>query len=229
MSSTNLPVTRFAFLEMLAYWLDEVRNKDLENQFSITRQQAYKDFTLYQEIHPESLIKIDKAHYGFSDGWLPHYYLCGFDDFFIWLETGHFRFTPHLSDTCALQMRLPERKISRHVVATLIKAIRQRLRVEANYVSLSNPEHEGRLFSPHSIVKAGSRFHVRGYCEKSHGFRDLVLSRFRDDIELEGPSHHAIEQDLDWQMEVTLILSPDPRLNRAQQDVIANDYQMISD
>ena len=42
MNSTKLPRERFAFLEMLAFWMGAVRNKDLENQFGITRQQAYK-------------------------------------------------------------------------------------------------------------------------------------------------------------------------------------------
>lgn len=72
----------------------------------------------------------------------------------------------------------------------------------------------------------GTRFHVRGYCEKSQGFRDLVLSRFRGEAEIEGPSPHSIDKDEAWQTSVTLILSPDPRLSPAQRDVLANDYQM---
>ncbi|MCU4229482.1 hypothetical protein MQK27_18360, partial [Vibrio cholerae] len=41
------------FLEMLALWQGYVRNKDLVDQFSITRQQAYQDIRAYQEQHPE--------------------------------------------------------------------------------------------------------------------------------------------------------------------------------
>ena len=228
MSSTRQPNERFAFLEMLAFWKGEVRNKDLENQFGITRQQAYKDFALHQQLHPEHLIKLDKACYGFADDRLPQYFQGGLDDFLVWLETGHFALSHPLPNTCAIRLELPERNISRRIIATLVKAIHQRARVEVNYVSLSNPEDEGRIFSPHSIVKAGSRVHVRGYCEKSQGFRDLVLSRFRGEAEIEGPSPHSIDQDEAWQTVVTLILSPDPRLTPAQREVLANDYQMKS-
>lgn len=226
MSSTKLPYERLAFLEMLAFWMGEVRNKDIENQFGITRQQAYKDFVQYQYLHPDSLIKLDKACYVFANDKQPQYFHGGLDDFLAWLETGCFVLAHSLPNTCAIRLELPERKISRQVIAILVKAIRQQLRVEVNYVSLSNPENEGRIFSPHSIVKAGSRFHVRGYCEKSQGFRDLVLSRFRGNAEIEGLSPHSIVQDDAWQTYVTLVLSPDPRLSTTQRNVLADDYQM---
>ncbi len=226
MSSTKLAHERFAFLEMLAFWMGEVRNKDLENQFGITRQQVYKDFVQYQNMHPNHLIKLNKAHYVFADDKQLQYFHGGLDDFLAWIETGYFVLAPRLTNSCATRLELPERRISRQVIATLMKAIHQNLRIEVNYISLSHPENEGRIFSPHSIIKAGSRFHVRGYCEKSQGFRDLVLSRFRENAEIEGLSPHSIVEDEAWQTYVTLVLSPDPRLSPVQQDVLANDYQM---
>lgn len=229
MCSVKLPMERFAFLEMQAFWKGSVRNKDLENQFRITRQQAYKDFTLYQQLHPEHILKLDRSCYVFSDDKQLQYFLGGLNEFLLWLETGHFALSQPLPDTCATHLQLPERNISRQVVASLVQAIQLKARIEVNYVSLSNPENEGRIFSPHSIVKTGSRFHVRGYCEKSQGFRDLVLSRFRGKVEVEGPSPHTIDQDEAWQTLVKLILSPDPRLTAAQRAVLANDYQMESD
>ncbi|KEY59794.1 WYL domain-containing protein [Serratia sp. DD3] len=226
MSSAKLAHERFAFLEMLAFWMGEVRNRDLENQFSITRQQAYKDIVHYQNLHPNHLLKLDKAHYAFADDKQPQYFHGGLDDFLAWLETGYFILAPRLLNSCVTRLELPERKVPRQVITTLMKAIHQHLRIEVNYISLSNPESEGRIFSPHSIIKAGSRFHVRGYCEKSQGFRDLVLSRFRENAAIEGSSPHSIVQDEAWQTYVTLILSPDPRLTLAQREVLANDYQM---
>ena len=53
-----------------------------------------------------------------------------------------------------------------------------------------------------------------------------MLSRFREDAEIEGPSSHSIIQDEAWNTYVTLVLSPDPRLSPAQRAVLANDYQM---
>lgn len=226
MSSSKIPRERWAFLEMLAFWMGEVRNKDLENQFGITRQQAYKDFSLHQQLHPGYLIKKDKACYECIDHLPPPHFSGGLDDFLTWLETGSFTLSQPLADACASRLQLPERRISRKTVATLVNAIRLNARVEVNYISLSNPETEGRIFSPHSFVKAGSRFHVRGYCEKSQDFRDLVLSRFREEATFEGPASHTKEQDEAWMTKVTLILSPDPRLTPAQQAVLADDFKM---
>ncbi|WP_342322561.1 WYL domain-containing protein [Kosakonia sp. BYX6] len=226
MSKTRQPNERLAFMEMLAYWTDDLRNRDLINQFKITRQQIHKDYVRYQALFPQHLIKPDKSRYVFAHDKQPQYFHGGLEDFLIWLETGTFVLAQPLQNNCATRLQLPERNISRQVMATLMKAIRQQLRVEVNYVSLSHPENEGRIISPHSIVKAGSRFHVRGYCEKSHGFRDFVLSRFRDGAEIEGPSPYSIIQDEAWQTAVTLVLSPDTRLTPAQQSVLANDYQM---
>ena len=226
MNSARLPVERFAFLEMLAFWMGEVRNKNLEKQFNITRQQAYKDFALFQALHPDHLIKLDKACYIFADDKQPHYFDGSLDDFVLWLETGHFATSTPLFNAFASRLKLPERRVSRRIVAALVQAIQQRLRIDVNYISLSNPEEEGRIFSPHSIVKAGSRFHVRGYCEKAKAYRDFVLSRFREEVQVEGPSPYSIEQDVAWQTNITLILSPDPRLSAAQSQVLAHDFQM---
>ncbi len=226
MSTIRLPYERFAFLEMLAFWMGEVRNKDIERQFGITRQQAYKDLIQYQKLCPSNLVRSEKAHYVFSADKQLQFFHGGLDDFLAWLETGYFVLAHSLPNSCVTRLQLPERKISRQLIATLMKAIRQQLRIDVNYISLSNPENEGRIISPHSIVKAGSRFHVRGYCEKSQAFRDFVLSRFREGTEIEGPSPYSKDQDEAWQTSVTLVLAPDPRLSPAQQDVLINDYQM---
>lgn len=226
MNSVKLPADRFAFIEMLAYWKGQVRNKDLEYQFSITRQQVHKDFALYQELHPTTLIKRDKACFGFAPGRLPHYASTSLDTFFLWYETGQFSHSSGNPPLGAVRLQLPERQVSRLVVAELVAAIECSQRLDIEYVSVSNPDHGGRIFSPHSLVKAGSRYHVRGYCEKSSGFRDLVLSRFRSVSELEGPASETREQDEAWNTFVNVVLAPDPRLSPIQQQVLASDYCM---
>lgn len=55
---------------MLALWQGYVRNKDLVDQFSITRQQAYQDIRAYQEQHPERLKKMASGPYQFSAQYL---------------------------------------------------------------------------------------------------------------------------------------------------------------
>ena len=66
----------------------------------------------------------------------------------------------------------------------LLKACREGLRLECEYVSFTTPDRETRLIAPHTLIFTGMRWHVRAYCEKSRDYRDFVLSRFRGEPEL---------------------------------------------
>ena len=39
-------------------------------------------------------------------------------------------------------------------------------------------------------------------------------------------SDHTVERDAEWQKQTDVIITPDPRLSSAQQDVVAQDYDM---
>lgn len=87
-------------------------------------------------------------------------------------------------------------------------------------------QKEGRVIQPHTVVHTGYRWHVRAWCEKNGDFRDFVLSRISDTPELVLPAEHGVQDDVAWQTLVTIRLKPDPRLNKAQQALIARDYGM---
>ena len=95
-----------------------------------------------------------------------------------------------------------------------------------DYVSINNPDREGRIIVPHTLVYTGLRWHVRGWCEKNQAYRDFVLSRFRDVPEILDDSPHGVDGDTQWQEEVTVRIVPDPRLSAAQQEVVEVDYGM---
>lgn len=217
---------RQAFLEMLCFWQGYVRNKDLQLQFGVSRQQAYQDIRNYIQQHPHRLQKTSVG-YRLVDASLLSQYQLPLDTFLNWLLTGQFMSQQQrtASDMVAC-LQLPSRCVSREVIVVLNQAIRQQKRVEIGYVSLSNPDWEGRIFHPHSFVKTGIRWHVRGYCEKSRDYRDLVLSRCQGSAELLDSSFHRAENDLAWQTNVSVILAPDPRLSASQQAVLAHDYGM---
>ncbi|MGR5205467.1 WYL domain-containing protein [Vibrio sp. PNB23_22_7] len=218
---------RFAFLEMLATWQGFVRNKDLQHQFGITRQQAYQDIKSYQRCYPNRLDKMPTGPYRF----VPHVLACAskppLEQYLQWMTTGQFYVdNPHSVVSFGESLPVPERYVTPQVIAALTQAIRERKRLELGYVSLSNPEWEGRVFHPHTVVKTCLRWHVRGYCEKSQDYRDLVLSRCRGEVEVLDESPYSASDDTVWNTMICLILSPDPRLTTAQQEVIAHDYQM---
>lgn len=219
---------RLAFIEMLALWQGYVRNSDVVRQFGLSRQQVYKDIGTYQALHPDILHKFRDGSYQRDPASSLHYYDGSLDIFLHWLLTESFYISNHLQTNQAYSLALPARSASPQIIAILTQAIREQLSVEVGYVSLSNPETDGRIFSPHTFVKAGGRWHVRGYCEKSQDYRDLVLSRFRGEAVIEGTSAHTSMKDAAWNTFITIILAPDQRLTPAQQEVLINDYQMTN-
>jgi predicted DNA-binding transcriptional regulator YafY len=109
-----------------------------------------------------------------------------------------------------------------------MQAARQRKRLEVDYVSINNPDREGRIIVPHTLVYTGLRWHVRAWCEKNSEYRDFVLSRFRDIPEIMDESTHGIEGDTEWNTEATIRVVPDPRLSPEQQQVVEVDYGMAN-
>lgn len=221
----DLSRERFLLLELLVWWQGSITNKQLVTELKISRQQAYSDLKQYCEQYPHNLIKNAQ---GYTPS--PHFktqYISGdVGQFLNWWSTGQI-ITTEAKPTHVTHLTIPPRSVSVSAVRTLVQAITQGKSVEAAYVSLSHPENDGRIFHPHTFVNSGFRWHVRGYCEKSQGFRDLVLSRFRDQTELLGSSDYSINQDQAWQTKIDIILKPDLRLSPLQQSVLANDYQLV--
>lgn len=123
-------------------------------------------------------------------------------------------------------LEVPDRSIKAEVLRPLLKACREHLRLDIDYVSLNSPEPEGRTIAPHTLVYTGMRWHVRAYCEKNRQYRDFVLSRLRGIPELREETVNGIAEDDDWNTEAPVIIKPDERLDKAQRIVIEVDFGM---
>ena len=125
-------------------------------------------------------------------------------------------------------LEVPDRSIKAEVLRPLLKACRDHLRLDIDYVSLNSPEPEGRTIAPHTLVYTGMRWHVRAYCEKNREYRDFVLSRLRGVPDLWGDvTENGIAADEVWNTEVPVIIKPDERLDKAQRAIIEIDFGMI--
>ncbi|MFK7864299.1 MAG: WYL domain-containing protein [Pseudohongiellaceae bacterium] len=78
----------------------------------------------------------------------------------------------------------PVRNIEPSIIRAIVNAARQEMRLDVDYVSVNNPNDEGRVIVPHTLVFTGLRWHVRAWCEKNMDYRDFVLSRFRGSPEI---------------------------------------------
>ncbi|MGX9460363.1 WYL domain-containing protein [Shewanella sp. A14] len=220
----DLSRKRFLFIEMLAWWQGCINNKQLMQQFDISRQQAYNDFKQYLLQHPGNLLKTEQGYVP-AKVFFPHYISGGLSQFLHWYETRTILNKTYQSPRVA-HVSIPDRIVSVQIIRLLVVAMEQQKRIDVQYVSLSHPENDGRIFHPHTFVNTGLRWHVRGYCEKSQAYRDLVISRFKGDAELLGKSAHPVTQDDAWQTIIPIVLQPDYRLTDEQKWVLGNDFTL---
>lgn len=224
---------RYRLIETVAWWEGRLTTGHLMQSYGISRQQASKDINSYITEHaPENLVYDRKAKgYVPANGFTPRFIDFSASAYLHLLVQNNER-AEHLEGLKLAYahtqvLEVPDRSIRPEVLRPLLKACREGLRLETEYVSLASPEPEIRLIAPHTLVNTGMRWHVRAWCEKNRGFRDFVLSRFRGEPDLLDKTEHGIEQDDDWNNEVPVTIQPDPRLEPAQKAIIETDFGML--
>ncbi|HEK1687038.1 TPA: WYL domain-containing protein [Pseudomonas putida] len=224
---------RYRLIETIVWWEGRLTTGHLMQSFGISRQQASKDINTYISEHASRNLTYDKQLKGYvpSKTFNPRFIDLSASAYLDLLAQNNER-APHieglkLAYAHTLVLQVPDRSIQPEILRPLLKACRDKLRLEIEYVSLANPEPEIRVIEPHTLVHTGMRWHVRAYCEKNAGYRDFVLSRIRGTPELLESNGNGAEGDEVWNSEIAVILQPDPRLDEAQKAIIQRDYGMI--
>ncbi len=224
---------RYRFIEIIVLWEGRLTTRHLREVFGLGRQQASKDINNYKRSIGPGNLEYNTAAKGYrpsasfspvvSRGTVEEYLeiIAGTSDMLQVLG----RLPDALTATEVLHA--PNRQVTPEILRPIIRAARESRRVEVDYVSLNAPNREGRIIVPHTLVWTGQRWHVRGWCEKNQDYRDFVLSRFRGEPDMLDISEHTDKEDTEWQTRVDIVITPDPRLSPAQQDVVAHDYGMI--
>jgi predicted DNA-binding transcriptional regulator YafY len=226
---------RYRLIETVAWWEGRLTTTHLMQSFGISRQQASKDINTYINEHAPKNLEYDK----FLKGYVPskQFKPLFIDDSasaYLHLLNQNQERAPHIEGLALAYahtevLKVPDRTIRPEVLRPLLKACREGLRLECEYVSFNTPDGETRLIVPHTLIYSGMRWHVRAYCEKNRDYRDFVLSRFRGAPDLmEGSSEHTREHDEDWNTQATVIIEPDSRLKPEQRQIIEADYGMFN-
>jgi predicted DNA-binding transcriptional regulator YafY len=216
-------VKRYQVIEAILLWEGRLTTRHLVDYFDSTRQSAQKYIGDYKQLNPTAF-EFDptvKAHLT-GDSFKPLFIDSEFSTYHKLFNTSN-----HPSSRLLVE-QLP--RVSRNICPALVRpilvAIRDKLRLDIGYISLSSPDFEDRIIQPHSLVFDGLRYHVRAYCEKNQDFRDFVLSRFSGQFCFEGAASAYENDDTLWQTQLTLVLCPDHRLSTAQKLCIERDFQM---
>ena len=107
--------------------------------------------------------------------------------------------------------------------ATIRLAIEEHTELRFTYRSMGNPEARVRIIEPHSLVQAGRRWHVRGYCSETQDFRDFVLGRMTALKRMEQHAETTAADDNAWNTPVKVRLVAHPALSVAQQAVVGQE------
>lgn len=223
---------RYRYIETIALWEGRLTTRHLCDTFGIGRQQASKDINNYLREVGVGNLEYDKYLKGYKPtGTFAPRVTRGLADEYLHLMARNNELM-NMFESLALNvanvevLSHPVRDVRPEVLRPIMQAARQQKRLEVDYVSLNNPDREGRIIVPHTLVYTGLRWHARAWCEKNQEYRDFVLSRFRDTPEIMDESPHGAEDDREWNERVTLVIAPDPRLSPAQQEVVQVDYGM---
>ena len=223
---------RYRLIETVAWWEGRLTTNHLMQSFGISRQQASKDINTYINEHAPKNLVYDRHLKGYvpAKAFKPRFIDDSASDYLRLLNHNHER-EAHIEGLALAYahteiLQVPDRSIRPEILRPLLRACREGLRLECEYVSLSSPIPETRLIAPHTLVFSGMRWHVRAFCEKNGDYRDFVLSRFRGELEPLGKSDWTREMDAGWSAQVVITIEPDSRLNQAQREIIETDYGM---
>lgn len=115
-------------------------------------------------------------------------------------------------------------KVNPSTFSRIRLAIEQGTRLKLEYRSMRTPEPHPRTVEPHSLVQAGRRWHMRGYCLETGDFRDFVLGRITKLTTLNQKSGTTVAEDTEWTSVVKVRIQAHPKLTPDQQDLVRSEY-----
>jgi predicted DNA-binding transcriptional regulator YafY len=224
---------RLEFIDFRLFWEGRINRSDIMERFDISTPQASKDLSLYESMAPGNLsYDVSAKRYLASSRFTPRFIEPSADAFLMQLRNISDRTLP-IGETwlgappCAEAMPIPNRRVSVHVLRSVIKAIEKGFALRVLYQSMSErrPGPVWRWIVPHAFAHDGLRWHVRAFCEESTGFKDFLLSRCLESGE-ERNTEIKASQDKYWNEYFSVVLVPNPVLSADQQEVVAQDYCM---
>ncbi|MBU1333333.1 MAG: WYL domain-containing protein [Alphaproteobacteria bacterium] len=222
---------RFEFMEWRLFWTDRLNRKDLELEFGISTPQASIDLRNYQEVAPNNLAYDSTLKsYVRAEKFEPVFLRVSADRLLLQLRalrTGAIE----LADTWFSDMPevdvLPKlsRSVSDDLVRKILIAINRRRGLIITYMSLQ--KNSERIIGPHALAYDGHRWHLRAWCFEKKDFRDFLLTRITNAVEVGREDFHPVD-DIEWSRFTNLKLCADPRLDEHQRKTIEHDFGMTN-
>ncbi len=114
--------------------------------------------------------------------------------------------------------------VNPHIFSRIRLAIEHGKRLKLEYRSMRTPDPHSRTVEPHSLVQAGRRWHMRGYCLETGDFRDFVLGRIAKISMFDHKAETSTAEDVKWTTVVKVRIQAHPKLTPGQQDLVRSEY-----
>lgn len=224
---------RLEFIEFRLFWEGGINRADIMQGFGVSVPQASKDLSLYEEKAPGNLVYDKKAkRYLPSSHFMPVFLKPEADSYLAQLRSMSDKIIPAEESWLAQvpdfdTMPVPHRRIDVNTLRSILTAIRNERSIDIHYQSMNvaAPDREWRRITPHAFGNDGLRWHVRAFCHRDRKFKDFLMSRILG-VGSEGEPAARAGDDTFWNESFEVVLAPNPALSKAQQEVIAQDYNM---
>jgi len=149
---------RYRLIETVVWWEGRLTTNHLMQSFGISRQQASKDINTYINEHAPKNLEYDKHVKGYvpSKQFKPLFIDDSASAYLHLLNQNHDR-APHVEGLALAYahtevLQVPDRTVRPELLRPLLRACREGLRLECEYVSFTTPDAETRLIAPHTLI-----------------------------------------------------------------------------
>lgn len=222
---------RLTLLESTVFWNGGLRTNSLVKTFGISRVQASKDLSLYQQLCPDNL-RYDKHKkcYLVTDQFTPAFMEGTAEEYLHLLNISQ---SAEDGPIVALVDQIPSvcivepvfRQLSAEILQKVVQAIQRAEELEIIYRTMSRLKTISHVLCPHALVSDGLHWYVRGYSYNHEEFRNFLLVRIME-ANISRKSEIDASDDKAWLTEVTVKIGPHPGLPDRQKAIIESDYGM---
>lgn len=219
-NTENSRATRFRMIETLLLWEGEVDNRRLRGLLDVKSVQASRVLAEYAEHHAENVQRLSpRAPYQAAPHLKPSHSAGTIEEYLALVRASDNDLGGIVEDA-RVDLTAPNPKI----FSAVLRACRRGCGLRIEYHSMTTPHGSARLVYPHTVVRAGRRWHVRAWCTQREDFRDFVIGRMRSARMDDAASSKSRTEDTAWNKKLPLILGAHPALSSGQEKVIRDEY-----
>jgi hypothetical protein len=218
---------RFAFIEARLLWGGGLTASELGEVFGIARQNAHNTIERYRCQHPGQMRydRRQRRHVRaetFATNYIRNDVARFLDYQRAVAHTAHFFDEPDWADLPFTDADTLVRPIyAKQAVRLVLEALRLQSAVQIEYWAKRSSGI--RCISPHQLVYADGRYHLRAYCHERLSYLDFVLPRIVS-AELSNEQWIPATGDTEWHERVNLLFMINPSLPESVKAALRLDY-----